>query len=252
MAKFKPGKLIVTKGAEVRQHESEKHQKFLGLKLLFAFLLIKLTLYVFSVSWYAQLIVPLLLVSLALGAAGKHTFLQVRRVFSSPPDWADGICLFFFSLPLVLSALLLGKTSVESFHLWRVWLVNPSSGFSVLVAPIAEEIFFRGWLLDQQLRRCSQVQKLSATTQMKIVYLNALAFWLMHAPIDPTLWYHSLNEGLVPLSPGPFLLGLATAALTLKTGHIRAAIVFHSIANSHGPLWWPLLKHDWVRNLFYQ
>jgi len=135
---------------------------------------------------------------------------------------------------------------------WQLWLAAGSSLASIVLAPIAEEIFFRGWLLKHQLHQVSNEPSIPVFVQAKIIYVNALIFWLMHAPVNFELWRHSLSEGLIPLSPGPFLLGVVVTALTMKTGHLRAAILFHAIANSHGPLWWPILKYDWVRHLFYQ
>jgi membrane protease YdiL (CAAX protease family) len=244
--------VIVNKGAKVRQYEAPIFQRFLVLRLIVSFLLVKLVLAVFSEGWLAQLFVPLLLVTIAFGSGGKSLWSNARMMFQSPPDWGDGLCLAFFITPILMNMAYLTHASAESFTLWRLWLMSSSALFSVLFAPIAEEIFFRGWLLQQQLSRCSGQLVPSASSQLKIIYLNSLAFWLMHAPIDPAAWRHSLSDGFVPLSPGPFLLGLVATAFTLKTGNMRAAILFHAIANSQGPLWWPLLKQDWVRQLFYQ
>jgi membrane protease YdiL (CAAX protease family) len=236
----------------VRQCDAADFQRFLSLRLLFAFLLVKMLLVVFSGGWLAQLLVPFLLVIIAAVWGGRCLWSQVRALFQSPPDWGDGVCFVFFVVPVLLSATFYNEGSAESFTNWRLWLVSSSSLFSIVFAPIAEELFFRGWLLRQQRIRCAENHTLTVSDQLKIIYLNAFAFWLMHAPLEPKLWIDSLHEGSVPMSPGPFLLGLVTAALTLNLGHLRAAVLFHAIANSQGPLWWPLLKHDWVRQLFYQ
>jgi hypothetical protein len=89
---------------------------------------------------------------------------------------------------------------------------------------------------------------------LQICYLNGLLFWLMHFPIPANfvaLWGDALSRGMIPLSPGPFLLGLTTAAMTISSGTPRSALIFHVLANSLGPLWWPLLSDQNVRSFFY-
>lgn len=234
------------------ERDTKARQRFVSLKLLSVFLLVKLILVLFSDGWFPQVVVPLLLAIIALWLGGKSFARELTKILRSPPDWADGVCLFFFIFPLIVSATLFSESMLESLLQWRVWLVAGSSLFSIVLAPIAEEMFFRGWLLKQQLHQLSHEPSVPVFAQAKIIYVNALVFWLMHAPVDFELWRHALSEGLMPMSPGPFLLGVVVAVLALKTGHLRAAILFHAIANSHGPLWWPILKYDWLRHLFYQ
>lgn len=233
-------------------NESVRFQGFILLRLIFAFLLIKIILAVFAASWLAHLFVPLLLIVFSFGSDGKIQWQKIRLSLRAPRGWADIVCVAFFIFPILMNVLFFGDSAVGTLLIWRDWLLSDTAIFSVLLAPLAEELFFRGWLLQKQLDRELVHNEFALARQLKIIYLNALVFWFMHAPVKLTLWEEALSEGMLPMSPGPFFLGLVVATFALKTKHLRAAILFHAIANSHGPLWWPILKFEWLRHLFYQ
>jgi membrane protease YdiL (CAAX protease family) len=163
----------------------------------------------------------------------------------------DAFVLAYFLLPLVLNLLFLSESWTQTKSNWQDWVLSEVGLLSILAAPIAEEYFFRGWLLKRQWEALESLPRKSFWTAFKTCYVNALVFWLMHMPIDLNLWKQALLVGAVPASPGPFLLGLVTCLLTLRTGNLRAAILFHAVANASGPLWWPLMASENLRSIFY-
>ncbi len=87
----------------------------------------------------------------------------------------------------------------------------PTLMMLLFLAPLSEEMFFRGILLPA-LR-----ESYSARAS---VILSAVIFMGGHGGF----------------AIGPLLLGLITAPLTLATGSIIPGVLFHSISNAYGPL----------------
>lgn len=82
----------------------------------------------------------------------------------------------------------------------------------VTVAPLAEELLFRGALLRALLRR---------TTPAWAVFGSALAFAAVHPLSSPTI-------GSVIAVPGLFVLGLVSAGVAIRTGNLSASILLHA------------------------
>jgi membrane protease YdiL (CAAX protease family) len=82
-----------------------------------------------------------------------------------------------------------------------------------VVAPVTEEVFFRGVLLRAQLRRFSQGRAMA---------LNAGVFAAVHL-LDPGTW---------PLLPGLAFLGWVLAYLTVHSGTLSRAIFVHAGFNA--------------------
>ncbi|MDQ3757212.1 MAG: CPBP family intramembrane metalloprotease, partial [Actinomycetota bacterium] len=82
-----------------------------------------------------------------------------------------------------------------------------------LIAPVSEEVFFRGILLRAQLRRFSE---------RKALLLNAGVFAAVHL-LDPGTW---------PLLPGLAFLGWVLAYLTVRSGTVSRAIFVHAGYNT--------------------
>lgn len=83
-------------------------------------------------------------------------------------------------------------------------------GVAVL-APITEELLFRGALLRALLRR---------TTADRAVFLSALVFGLVHLIGDPSL-------GSLIAMPAIILLGLVTGYQAVRTGDLSRSIMLH-------------------------
>jgi membrane protease YdiL (CAAX protease family) len=162
-------------------------------------------------------------IALVLLVRGRRTGLDWRRLFGRPLERGDAP-LFFIIIPLA-------ALSIGSF--WVFWypisfvapnavrgaleslsrLMTPGSPMKVLVegliiavvAPIVEEVFFRGVLLHRWATRWD--------LRTGIV-LSSILFALVH--LDPI---------------GKFVFGLAMCALYLRTGSLWAPIAAHAINN---------------------
>jgi membrane protease YdiL (CAAX protease family) len=82
----------------------------------------------------------------------------------------------------------------------------------VTVAPVAEELLFRGALLRALQRRM---------TPALAAFVSALVFAAVHPLLSPSI-------GSVIAIPGLFALGLLSAALAIRTGNLSASILLHA------------------------
>ena len=82
----------------------------------------------------------------------------------------------------------------------------------VTVAPVAEELLFRGALLRALQRRM---------TPAWAVFVSAVAFAAVHPLSSPTI-------GSIIAVPGLFALGLVSAAVAIRTGNLSASILMHA------------------------
>ena len=82
---------------------------------------------------------------------------------------------------------------------------------AALVAPICEELLFRGLLLRALRRRMSPTQA---------VIVQALAFALAHPMLSPTL-------GDFAVVPALFLLGAVSGVVAVRKGDLSASIMMH-------------------------
>ena len=80
-----------------------------------------------------------------------------------------------------------------------------------LVAPVCEELLFRGLLLRALRRRISPVGA---------VAISALVFALAHPLLDPTI-------GTVAVVPALFAMGAVSGALAIRTGNLSKSIFLH-------------------------
>jgi membrane protease YdiL (CAAX protease family) len=83
--------------------------------------------------------------------------------------------------------------------------------FAGLIAPICEELLFRGLLLRALQRRFSPVVA---------VAISALVFALAHPALDPT-W------GTFVIVPALFALGAISGSIALRRGDLSASIMLH-------------------------
>lgn len=81
----------------------------------------------------------------------------------------------------------------------------------VLVAPVAEELLFRGALLRALLRR---------TTPARAIFASAMAFALVHPLGDPEV-------GSVIVVPAILALGLVSGYLAVRSGNLSRSIMLH-------------------------
>jgi membrane protease YdiL (CAAX protease family) len=101
---------------------------------------------------------------------------------------------------------------VKQFEDARGFQVVLFSLVVVLVAPLAEELLFRGALLRALLRR---------TTPAWSIFGSALVFALVHPASSPTI-------GSVMAVPALLALGVVSANLAVRTGNLSASILLHA------------------------
>ncbi|SKB01677.1 hypothetical protein SAMN06295879_3306 [Agreia bicolorata] len=117
-----------------------------------------------------------------------------------------------------------------------IWTILNTVIATTLVAPVVEELFFRGLLLrairNGILRgRTSQPRTASPSSARKrgallaSVLISSAAFMAMHLYQAPNV------ATLVALGISTFLLGLANAALATRTGRLGPSIVAHMVFN---------------------
>jgi membrane protease YdiL (CAAX protease family) len=121
------------------------------------------------------------------------------------------------------------------FASFRELLTQPQGLVAIVVAPVIEEIYFRGALLGATLGL--QWPRLSEPRAVASIYLVAGVFLLFHLPVEPAVWRLAWESGAVPINLGPLALGLWTGTILVKDRTLRWAIVAHSIANLSTPIW---------------
>jgi membrane protease YdiL (CAAX protease family) len=121
------------------------------------------------------------------------------------------------------------------FASFRELLTQPQGLVAIVVAPVIEEIYFRGVLLGTTLGL--QWPRLGEPRAVASIYLVAGVFLLFHLPFEPAVWRLAWESGGVPISLGPLALGLWTGIILVKDRTLRWAIVAHSIANLSTPVW---------------
>ncbi len=156
-------------------------------------------------------ILGLIGLGLTFWLAGKGHFLYQPLSFSRE-DWLlhAGVCLAFVLLvhAASLAALKYSRVvqrSVRDLKLWLGAIGQMEILILALASGLAEEIFFRGWLLNE----------------IGILY-SSILFGLMHLPPNR-------NWRLWPLFA--FVMGLILAALCLWTGTIVYAMAAHAGIN---------------------
>ncbi len=155
------------------------------------------------------------------GSLGADFGLVARPPGDSWP-WAAmwllaGVALQLISLPfLQLLVDVHGKVEtqdvVEQFEHARGPSLVLFAIVVVTVAPLAEELLFRGALLRALLRR---------TTPAWAAFVSALLFAAVHPLASPTI-------GSLIAVPALFVLGLVSAGLAIRTGNLSASILLHA------------------------
>lgn len=129
-----------------------------------------------------------------------------------------------------------------------------SNGFllAVLAAPVYEEFFFRGCVQPAVLQQIKTAlpENSSSSHSNWSIYLSALIFWIFHIPLAPSAWAQAWATNAIPVSPGPFILGLACGFLANKESSIWFAVLLHIFANLLGPIWGNILPTS-IMPFFY-
>jgi membrane protease YdiL (CAAX protease family) len=138
-------------------------------------------------------------------------------------SWLDAVPWFFAGIGLQLAALLptalltaiYGHTakqdvvnSADKAHGWQIPLIVLSVA---ILAPVTEELLFRGALLRALLRR---------TTPNVAVFVAAGVFGLVHVAGDP-------SAGSLVALPAIILLGVVSGYQAVKSGDLTRSILLH-------------------------
>ncbi|NBO39374.1 CPBP family intramembrane metalloprotease [bacterium] len=216
-----------------------------------AFVVLKIVLAAALQDWLKHVLVALALFAIPVLSRGNNRSI-LRKIFAAKKNpHAQWVCLAYFILPLILHSFVQPQEWFRTRLEWQQWILSEPGMAAIVLAPLSEEFFFRGWLLRAQQERRGSAEHASGLQAVWICYINALVFWIFHAPVSLGQWHLALRHGQMPLSPGPFFLGFIVAGLTMWSGNLRAAIIFHMIANAMGPVWLPLLANESIRALFY-
>jgi membrane protease YdiL (CAAX protease family) len=155
-----------------------------------------------------------------MGSLRSDFGLVLRRPL---PAWFSDIPWFFAGIGLQLAALLpigllnelYGHTAkqdvVKSADRATGWQIPLLALAIVLLAPLTEELLFRGTLLRSLLRKL---------TPEVSVFVCAVVFGLVHALGDPSV-------GTVIALPAIILLGVISGAQAVKTGTLSRSILLH-------------------------
>lgn len=227
--------------------------------ILAAFVLVKAITPAFAADLPRHIAVGAVLILLPV-VAFRQSASFFKKIFArSENRWGEWFCITYLFVPVFTLVLFFPEQWPQARIEMERWILSSAGLSAVVLAPLAEEFFFRGWLLNFQ--RPKSLAEPSAAVSFPnvrewfwVCYLNAIIFWIFHIPVHEgfwTVWMQALEKGFVPLSPGPFFLGFVTSALTLFSGNPRAAIIFHALANASGPLWWPVLGNETLRSVFY-
>jgi membrane protease YdiL (CAAX protease family) len=155
-----------------------------------------------------------------LGSLRADFGLEIRRPSSA---WFADLPYFFLGIGLQLLALipiglletLYGDTArqdvVKTADRASGWQVPVLALAIVLLAPLTEELLFRGTLLRSLLRK---------TSAEAAVFVSAVAFGLVHALGDPSV-------GTMIALPAIILLGVVSGYHAARTGNLSRSILLH-------------------------
>jgi membrane protease YdiL (CAAX protease family) len=194
-----------------------------------------------AVLTYAALTAVLVVASRrrGLGSLAADFGLRFR-----PVDIAIGIGIGFaaklFAVALTALAVSLTNHTPESgnFQLSTstLWIVLNGFGVAALLAPVVEELFFRGLVLRSAHNRVLRRGGSKARAVAVAALASSAGFALLHLyeSTDVTL--------LIILGGSTFALGLANSLVTLRTGRIGAGIIAHVFFNGSSVLLALLLR----------
>jgi membrane protease YdiL (CAAX protease family) len=106
-----------------------------------------------------------------------------------------------------------------------LWIVLNGFVVAVLIAPVVEELFFRGLVLRAANNRVLRRGGTAKRAAMTATVASALGFALLHLYQSPDVTL------LIILGGTTFFLGFINARVTLATGRLGAAIIAHAFFN---------------------
>ena len=183
----------------------------------------------YLVIW-VPLLAAVVFATLGLGRAGALRRLGLRL---RPLDvlWGVGIGLIARVLDAVVNLVVVGSTGLEPVPTIdggpAVGVLVATVLARVLLAPVVEEVFFRGLLQRSTARLLSTPTRLDARgAAVMAVITTSLVFALMHALVGSFS-----PAGLLVTLVSTTVFGLLVGTLAARTGRIGGAIVAHVVFN---------------------
>lgn len=156
--------------------------------------------------------------------------------------WAT-ICLPRRSVGLISCAVfaltsLCAMAFVGWHHIANIMIID--TWIFWIVAPVFEELFFRG-VVQNQVARLVQPRFTNEQTRFRAIYYSSLLFLVFHFPMNLEIWVEALSQGGLPLDFGPFFLGIWTGMILSAERSLAFCVVAHFLANFFAPVWGVLL-----------
>lgn len=187
---------------------------------------------------YLAVWVPLLgAVLIAISFRGKRS---LRLDFGARFTWLDvlfGLTLGFFlrSIATLIEIFVYGRPAAGSITLgptvYDMWWILLAIAAPVLIAPVVEELFFRG-LLQRAVQKASgrSFPASSHAPAVVAVAVSSLVFAAVH------ILQTNGSTQMVVVGTSTLILGIGLGTLVAVTGRLGGAIIAHMVFNGLGVL----------------
>ncbi|MDH6235794.1 CPBP family intramembrane metalloprotease [Cryobacterium sp. CG_9.6] len=149
-----------------------------------------------------------------------------------PLDLVWGLSIGLLARLVATSAEALGYGHISSGTVtfgetvYDAWWIFGTALAPVLIAPVIEEIFFRGLLLRSLLGSIRASNGGARTSVVISIVVSALTFALVHTLTASTV------TGALVVGISTFVFGILAALLTVETGRLGGAIIAHMTFNA--------------------
>ena len=180
-------------------------------------------------------------VAIALLKSGSTCRQLIADLFGRPRSYWGWVSIAIYGLA-TLSALGLALRShdgvvLEGSSFWGAVQPRDLVLVTLVLAPVCEELFFRGMLLGSLVPLWGRSPAKALVPYPMAVYLCAMIFLLFHLPVDLGLWRELWGTGALPLNMGACLLGLWAGSLVIIDRSLWTPILAHAVANLSAPAW---------------
>ena len=127
-------------------------------------------------------------------------------------------------------------SGTRAYELWTEVTVRDSV-LSIVLAPLCEELFFRGLLLGALLPLWPWSPRQPRCSVPMAIYATAMLFLVFHLPFDGEIWREHWAQGAIPLHLGAFFLSIWTGVLVVVDRSLWTPVAAHAVANAAVPIW---------------
>lgn len=188
-----------------------------------------------------------LLLAVVVGCAGMSSLALRDRLalHARPVDiaWGLGGGLFARAVVLLATVVVTGRTGLGSSSAIdggpQGWQAIAAIAFPVVIGPLVEEVFFRGFL-QRAIDALCRVRVSARTATATAVGVSAILFAAMHVIVEGSPALTQTPTQTLTLGIGTFVLGVVAGAIVASTGRLTGAIVAHVLFNAiAAALTWP-------------